>query len=196
MQRSEIKIGETYAASRYSVKTPGDSTLFRFTVTGFTTEQVRNSSAYGTRRVTVAVGTDEHGETTAVQPRRIICTWAEHQAAASRLVREARALRDARNRALVEAQAADERIRTLLGDTSGDGDIIEPLHIYLPRSESFVARKEITSTTLLHIIERALAVQAATDTGCRCMTEDPGDGWGERVVTHSSLCPLHPEADA
>ena len=25
------------------------------------------------------------------------------------------------------------------------------------------------------------------------MTEDPGDGYGERVVTHSLECPQHPE---
>lgn len=30
---------------------------------------------------------------------------------------------------------------------------------------------------------------------CGCMTEDPGDGSGERVVTHSMTCPLHPEHD-
>lgn len=30
---------------------------------------------------------------------------------------------------------------------------------------------------------------------CQCMTEDPGDGFGERVVTHSSGCPEHPEYD-
>ena len=28
---------------------------------------------------------------------------------------------------------------------------------------------------------------------CDCMTEDPGDGYGERVVTHSAGCELHPE---
>lgn len=28
---------------------------------------------------------------------------------------------------------------------------------------------------------------------CRCMTEDPGDGYGERVVTHSLTCHEHPE---
>jgi hypothetical protein len=28
---------------------------------------------------------------------------------------------------------------------------------------------------------------------CDCMTEDLGDGLGERVVTHSLSCPLHPE---
>lgn len=28
---------------------------------------------------------------------------------------------------------------------------------------------------------------------CGCMTEDPGDGFGERVVVHSMTCPLHPE---
>lgn len=28
---------------------------------------------------------------------------------------------------------------------------------------------------------------------CTCMTEDPGDGFGERVVTHSGGCPLAPE---
>lgn len=28
---------------------------------------------------------------------------------------------------------------------------------------------------------------------CGCMTEDPGDGLGERVVTHSLGCPQHPE---
>lgn len=30
---------------------------------------------------------------------------------------------------------------------------------------------------------------------CQCMTEDPGDGWGERVITHALSCPLHPEHD-
>lgn len=30
---------------------------------------------------------------------------------------------------------------------------------------------------------------------CQCMTEDPGDGWGERVLVHSARCPLHPEHD-
>ena len=30
---------------------------------------------------------------------------------------------------------------------------------------------------------------------CDCMVEDPGDGYGERVVTHSGTCPLHPEHD-
>lgn len=30
---------------------------------------------------------------------------------------------------------------------------------------------------------------------CTCMTEDPGDGYGERVVTHSLDCPEHPEHD-
>lgn len=29
---------------------------------------------------------------------------------------------------------------------------------------------------------------------CDCMTENPGDGYGERVVTHSARCPLHPDA--
>lgn len=29
--------------------------------------------------------------------------------------------------------------------------------------------------------------------GCNCMTEDPGDGFGERVVTHSLSCPMHPD---
>ena len=38
--------------------------------------------------------------------------------------------------------------------------------------------------------------QATVTPACRCMTEDPGDGLGERVVTHSSGCPLHPESDA
>ena len=28
---------------------------------------------------------------------------------------------------------------------------------------------------------------------CTCMTEDPGDGYGERVVTHSGTCPEHPD---
>lgn len=28
---------------------------------------------------------------------------------------------------------------------------------------------------------------------CHCMTEDPGDGLGERVVTHSSSCADHPD---
>ncbi len=32
--------------------------------------------------------------------------------------------------------------------------------------------------------------------GCNCMTEDPGDGFGERVVTHSLSCPLHPEHES
>lgn len=27
------------------------------------------------------------------------------------------------------------------------------------------------------------------------MTEDPGDGLGERVVTHSLTCPEHPDFD-
>lgn len=31
---------------------------------------------------------------------------------------------------------------------------------------------------------------------CQCMTEDPGDGFGERVVEHSGSCPLHPMSDA
>lgn len=31
---------------------------------------------------------------------------------------------------------------------------------------------------------------------CECMTEDLGDGFGERVVTHSSGCVLHPDYDA
>lgn len=30
---------------------------------------------------------------------------------------------------------------------------------------------------------------------CRCMPEDPHDGLGERVVTHSMSCPQHPEHD-
>lgn len=30
---------------------------------------------------------------------------------------------------------------------------------------------------------------------CDCMTEDPGDGYGERVMTHSSTCREHPEYD-
>lgn len=30
---------------------------------------------------------------------------------------------------------------------------------------------------------------------CDCMTEDLRDGFGERVVTHSLRCPLHPEHD-
>lgn len=30
---------------------------------------------------------------------------------------------------------------------------------------------------------------------CLCMTEDPGDGLGERVVTHSLTCREHPEHD-
>jgi len=29
---------------------------------------------------------------------------------------------------------------------------------------------------------------------CTCMTEDLGDGLGERVVTHSGTCPKHPDA--
>jgi hypothetical protein len=33
------------------------------------------------------------------------------------------------------------------------------------------------------------------DSPCECMTEDLGDGFGERVVTHSMRCPLHPEYD-
>lgn len=37
--------------------------------------------------------------------------------------------------------------------------------------------------------EFAVAVAIA----CHCMTEDPGDGLGERVVTHSGGCHLHPE---
>ena len=28
---------------------------------------------------------------------------------------------------------------------------------------------------------------------CTCMTEDPHDGFGERVVTHSLTCSLHPD---
>jgi hypothetical protein len=28
---------------------------------------------------------------------------------------------------------------------------------------------------------------------CGCMAEDPGDGEGERVLTHSMSCPLHPD---
>jgi len=28
---------------------------------------------------------------------------------------------------------------------------------------------------------------------CTCMTEDPGDGFGERVVIHSLSCPEHPD---
>lgn len=31
---------------------------------------------------------------------------------------------------------------------------------------------------------------------CQCMTEDPGDGLGERVVTHSLSCRLHPEHES
>lgn len=31
---------------------------------------------------------------------------------------------------------------------------------------------------------------------CTCMTEDPRDGYGERVVTHSLSCKEHPEHDA
>lgn len=30
-------------------------------------------------------------------------------------------------------------------------------------------------------------------TTCHCMTENPGDGYGERVVTHFGGCPLHPD---
>lgn len=32
------------------------------------------------------------------------------------------------------------------------------------------------------------------DTACGCMAEDPGDGFGLRVVTHSAGCAEHPEA--
>lgn len=35
-----------------------------------------------------------------------------------------------------------------------------------------------------------------TTTGCACMTEDPGDGHGERVITHSGTCPQHPDYNA
>lgn len=34
--------------------------------------------------------------------------------------------------------------------------------------------------------------EASEAASCDCMTEDPGDGLGERVVTHSRRCPLHP----
>jgi len=30
---------------------------------------------------------------------------------------------------------------------------------------------------------------------CDCMTEDPDDGLGERVITHSLRCRLHPDYD-
>lgn len=45
--------------------------------------------------------------------------------------------------------------------------------------------------------QQALTVLAKQDAAkkCHCMTEDPGDGLGERVVTHSGGCPLHPEYD-
>jgi hypothetical protein len=42
---------------------------------------------------------------------------------------------------------------------------------------------------------RRLAGTAESQQPCGCMTEDPGDGYGERVVTHSGKCPLHPDYD-
>lgn len=33
----------------------------------------------------------------------------------------------------------------------------------------------------------------SNDSVCTCMTEDLGDGYGERVVTHSSGCPDYPD---
>lgn len=36
-------------------------------------------------------------------------------------------------------------------------------------------------------------VHIVTPDACHCMTEDPGDGYGERVLTHSGSCPEHPD---
>ncbi len=45
------------------------------------------------------------------------------------------------------------------------------------------------------VLRAALGAYVTSAAICDCMTEDPGDGYGERVVTHSGACYLHPEND-
>lgn len=54
-------------------------------------------------------------------------------------------------------------------------------------------RRVLYKESLLPSLWAARKCANAFKSTCTCMTEDPGDGFGERVVIHSGSCRLHPD---
>ena len=79
MKSSDIKIGETYAYTRYAERGRSLATnpwLSAIKVTDIRKERVHNKTTYGTRVTTLVIG-ESAGTTIKVEPKYVLATWAE-----------------------------------------------------------------------------------------------------------------------
>lgn len=79
MKSSDIKIGETYAYTRYAERGRSLATnpwLSAIKVTDIRQERVHNKTTYGTRVTTLVIG-ESAGTTIKVEPKYVLATWAE-----------------------------------------------------------------------------------------------------------------------
>lgn len=103
MQSKDITKGQTYAYARFGSLTgrrpaaPGDRDLVRATVVG---EPERGE---------VLCMVEDRDGTESIPVRRLLVTWAEHEAILTDRV-------DRRRRSIAEQEKADERIRALIGE--------------------------------------------------------------------------------
>jgi hypothetical protein len=90
---------------------------------------------------------------------------------------------------LIRTHTTQEEYRVML-----DGQLIGWIGKCGPGLWSVRGMGEQLSPCCARTRSRAVAVLIdAAKKECRCMVEDPRDGYGERVVTHSLDCPHHPE---